>query len=77
MQTQINLVVVGQSQQYHAMLKAGMWYTEKSQGGQILCQVAFDVSCWCDFTIYFLWKSVSYVLQLSILVLLTDNYRKF
>jgi len=24
MQTQINLVVVGQSQQYHAMLKAGM-----------------------------------------------------
>jgi len=41
MQTQINLVVVGQSQQYHAMLKAGMWYAEESQRGQILCQVAF------------------------------------
>ena len=54
MQTQINLVVVGQSQQYHAMLKAGMWYAEESQGGQILCQAAFDISCWCDFTRYFL-----------------------
>jgi len=32
MQTQINLVVVGQSQQYHAMLKAGMWYSKIDLG---------------------------------------------
>ena len=32
MQTQINLVVVGQSQQYHAMLKAGVVYRKIASG---------------------------------------------